>query len=742
MNHLVPARRFDVRWLLGLLLACLLAPAARPISRPISRVPDASSPQDAAALIAEIKQARDDADPEKLRALAALKTRDAMNGLVELYGMMASIYMRLEILRTLSTFDGVADAEQPALQKLMDVATSAKEPELRDAAVAELGRSPHLGKHFLQLIVDSAAEDAVRENAMRAHVAMAAESDQPWYQKQFEYGIPSKADKKKKPGKDEEPELAVHPLPRVRELALQQIAPKLDAKVLVATAKDMEKDPSDLRKDGLRRIALKELARRKVRDAATVAADVYKNVSEKSTNRIVAAEILFAEQGSKIAAQFIDDADKPTTQLDLALAMADMLATLSDAGVDGKIVKLIGKGKGQGQLFALRATKNVKDEKLDKAIAKLLASEDPPVARAAAETLGLRGAKAMVPEIEAAIAKSKDPLFLSAAVDAVGVILGADPAWKEKLAGFLASDKLEVRVAALEQLAKQKDVPKLLEALDAQDWSMRLAALKGLESVRTPEIVGTIVGRMQKEEGRMLVEFGQVLWRLTGQPFYTQALAWKGWWEKNGKGFQPITPEELAKREADEAARRLKQISRASFFGIRIKSHRVIFILDVSGSMNELTRGQYVGKLGEPRITVAKRELTKCIDALEQDSLFNIINFSTGVERWLSEGIADTKGSNREDAKSYVDKLGANGATNLHDALKLAFQDKDVDTIFVLSDGEPTAGEVVDPGAIRETVASWNEHRRITINTIAVGGTFDILRWLAEDTGGTHVEFP
>ena len=114
----------------------------------------ALTPQNAATLTAEIKAARDDVEPEKIRQLAALRTRDAMNGLLDAYGSMGSIYMRLEILRTLPTFDGVADAEQPALQKLMDIASTSPEPELRDGAVDALGQCKTLGKHFLQLIVD------------------------------------------------------------------------------------------------------------------------------------------------------------------------------------------------------------------------------------------------------------------------------------------------------------------------------------------------------------------------------------------------------------------------------------------------------------------------------------------------------------------------------------------------------------------------------------------------------------
>jgi hypothetical protein len=119
-----------------------------------------------------------------------------------------------------------------------------------------------------------------------------------------------------------------------------------------------------------------------------------------------------------------------------------------------------------------------------------------------------------------------------------------------------------------------------------------------------------------------------------------------------------------------------------------------------------------------------------------------MIIFSSGVDKWLANGIAETKGASREEAKAYVDKLGAGGGTNLYGAVQEAFNDKDVDTIFILSDGEPSVGDVIDPGAIRERVREWNEHRHIVINSIAVGGTFEVLRWLAEDSGGTHVEFP
>ncbi|HEU4420074.1 MAG TPA: hypothetical protein VFT55_14160, partial [Planctomycetota bacterium] len=77
---------------------------------------------------------------------------------------------------------------------------------------------------------------------------------------------------------------------------------------------------------------------------------------------------------------------------------------------------------------------------------------------------------------------------------------------------------------------------------------------------------------------------------------------------------------------------------------------------------------------------------------------------------------------------------------NLYDSVKMAFEDKDVDTIFIMSDGEPTNGEVIDPHNIREYVEFCNKHRKVKINCISIGGNLEILEWLAADAGGKYVQ--
>jgi len=229
---------------------------------------------------------------------------------------------------------------------------------------------------------------------------------------------------------------------------------------------------------------------------------------------------------------------------------------------------------------------------------------------------------------------------------------------------------------------------------------------------------------------------------MTGQPYGKSFGGWERWWDGEGKTTDLISKSDLRKRVKEEETRRLKKRSKASFFGIKIISKRVVFIIDVSGSMNEPMRTRYVDQsTGETRMSVAIRELKKAIDSLDRGALFNIIPFSSGVDLWLDEGVAGSDQKTRDEAKEFTDKLGAGGGTNIYGAVEAAFRDQEVDTIFVLSDGEPSVGDELDPQVIRDHIARWNEHRDIEIHCIAVGGALQLLEWIAEDSGGTYVKF-
>ena len=706
--------------------------------------------QDAATLKKDLVSLRDDADPELIVKLADLRSREAMEALVEVYDVMGSIYMKREVVRALAIFDGVTDAEQPALQKITDVATSARERELREAAVLALSECRSLGKHFLRAIIDSPAQDDIREMAMDGHIGLHERGDLAWYRELYEKTQTTadenaerekKSKGKKKRGKkdEEEPpkERKQYHLQSIREKAFATLAPTLEEDEVIDAA-------SEDRNPRIRRLAMEALQDRGSKHIEKVARKCFEYIEDDPANRAIAAEILAAIDGPRIADEFIELAGKFITPDYLRLRMAQILSEMGDEGVDKKVGRLVGKGKEYEKRFALVAARLVEGKSVASKIRKSLKDKDPAVQLAALESITARKDVDAEKDLRTLLKKSKDDQISTATVVALSTILGEDSEWREELVEFLDAEEATLRNAALKEVVRLEvdgHFDLALARLTHDDWSTRLTAVHALTDLRQAAAIGPIIDRMTEEHGRMLHEFAEALWVLTGQPFRTAQRAWKGWWEQNEAGFEVISDEELEKRVAEEEARRLKQISNVAFFGIRIISHRVIFIIDVSGSMAWDARAEYVGENPEPRIDIAKRELNKCIEALDPEALFNIITFSSDVTNWLDDGMSGSSEEGREAAMEYVSRLGAFGATNLYDSIEVAFQDPDVDTIFILSDGEPTSGAVTDPFLIREHVRKWNEHRGITMNCIAVGGSLQILEWLAEDSGGSYVKF-
>ena len=740
---------------------------------------------DVASLMAEIKAVKDEVDPAKVTELGNLRSRAALDGLIELYdSVFGSIYMQREVVKALGLLDGVADAEQPAFQKLTDIATGSKEPELRAMALDVLGQSRGMGKHFLKTIIESGADSDVREQAMQKLVRMSDASDKDFFQTLFNAVYLEKdKEKEKKSKKDAGPIQKMTSLKAIRELAFEQIAQdeKLfdNAKLAELAREKLASDPTVDReqKSGIRRLALLELERRGDKKLAELAQAIYEDKSERSPIRTEAARVLIegAKGAPDMLAKFIEDGREPGASSSdindfesLRLAMADLVAKHRDDKSTKKLIGMVGKGKPHEQRFVLRALAGVQDEKLAKALSKAVldAAKKTPskldsaeylternVTMSMIDALATMGEKGVLPDFEELIADSQqtksnaDQTVIAAVLDATSKLRGKEAAWLEALAKYAKSTKLEVRNAALMQLGAVGDA-KHLEVLTAAfedaDWSTRYAALVGLEGLRSKEAVGVIIKRLDKEEGLMLNRCVEALFRLTGKPFRMSAPAWNTWWDKEGAGFTPISTADLAKLQSDEEMRRLKQVDETSakFFGIRIVSRRVLFIIDVSGSMAwDLHSEQAPGDPKQTRMEIAKRELLACIDALEPKSLFNVQIFSSDVDRWLDGGIAAYSKSNKTEAKAFVEKLEPSGGTNIYGALKDAFTDPDVDTIFFLSDGEPSVGEVTDQASIRERVREWNEHRKIVIHSIAVGGSFNILEWLALDSGGTHKKF-
>ena len=685
---------------------------------------------DAGGLIRQLLRERDDADLELVEKIAKARTREAAEGLIEAYSKVTTLLFRREIVSALAWFANLPDSQQPALEQLAEIAASSQEAELRALALKGLGESPTLGKQLLRKLVESEqVPDIVREPAMRYHEKLATEDDVDWYR--FLWNLQQKQRKNSK-GEIQAPELNA-----IRELAFEGLLPYLSEAELVETLK-REIDPK------IRRMALGWMQSKSMPKAADMAGWLLERVDFPGVDRAEAARIYFEANRDKAVAKFVKLAKKrDVTQADLRRAMADLIAGYDDASTKKRVGKLIGRGKPHEKVFALRASANNDDPKVLAAVRKCLRDNAPEVRRAAAEILGQRRDRESTADLRRMLEQQDNPTDVRIALEALNLIEGPMSAWLRELAGYTAHADRDVRNAAIIVLGKARDkrqLEPLMKALQHDDWSTRYAAIGAVAAIRNAKAVPMLIERMSEETGRMRKHLADALWRLTAQPFDEDVKRWQAWWQQAKADFKVASEKELDQAAAERERRRLTQrtASPVKFFGIKVESHRVVFVLDVSGSMLESMYGREIDDRGAARIDVAKLELSQAIENLEPGALFNIFAFSNGIARWQKEGIGVNTGQSRQDALTWIERLGASGGTNLYDSIKMAFEDADVDTVFVLSDGEPTVGEVIDPHRIREDVAFWNEHRKIKINAIAIGGNLEVLEWIALDSGGTY----
>ncbi len=225
-------------------------------------------------------------------------------------------------------------------------------------------------------------------------------------------------------------------------------------------------------------------------------------------------------------------------------------------------------------------------------------------------------------------------------------------------------------------------------------------------------------------DGECRGDVAQHLTEVTGEAFWTNSEAWQTWWKGHKDRFE--FPPKPAKDPSAAAAR----AGTPSYYGMAIQARRMVFVIDISGSMKG------------PRITSAKRELTSAIDGLPAEASFNIVAFNHEVLVWQRNLMPATAAA-KQTAKQFVYLLRAGSDTAAYDALEAAFR-FDAEAVYFLSDGEPNAGKIAAPQAILAAVAEANFTRRISIYTIGIapgppGGPLDsFMKSLAEQNYGAY----
>lgn len=330
---------------------------------------------------------------------------------------------------------------------------------------------------------------------------------------------------------------------------------------------------------------------------------------------------------------------------------------------------------------------------------------------------------------------------------ALRTTLGGDPEPR------LRADAAE----AMAELRHPENFEILVAALKDPFWMVRAAVVTTLRAFATAEAVDALLDALPNETGRLQGDVVEALGHLTGQNFHDNAALWRDWWEKNRRGFRPPgrrTGDDIVEPGGGSAPPPAGAGGRLSFYGIETDSDHICFIIDASGSMNErVTTVVRTGVASEPdetKLDRARRELLSALDRIPVDGLFNIIAFSDEV-RPFDKSIVRMTDAARREARAFVQALTARGNTNIIDALERAFgaaapgatpsRTPLADTFYFLSDGQATAGRILEGRVIADEIARRNRDLRARIHAIGIGAGHDVelMRRLASDSGGRYV---
>lgn len=341
------------------------------------------------------------------------------------------------------------------------------------------------------------------------------------------------------------------------------------------------------------------------------------------------------------------------------------------------------------------------------------------------------------------LARAGDEQTVCDAIVTLGTLRDAHPDWISELAGFARSREPETRravTAALAELGTREALWLLHRMLGDEDWRVQVEAVRAVASLRQRESVPRLVPLVEAAHSRVQSEAQHALRLLTGVDQGTTRARWTAWFEGEGASFE-VPP--LAEALAAERARRERSAAGATttFYGLRVDSRHVSFVLDTSGSMSARAGGGPTTSHpeGSTRLEVAVHELGRALNNMLDGARFNLIAFAARAQAF-APSLVTLDGRSRQRALRYAAGLRASGGTNLHDAVLLALADPEVDTIFLLTDGQPTVGSLVDPEAIRAAVRELNRERQVRIHGVAVGIHSPLLEGLAEDTGGQYRE--
>lgn len=393
-------------------------------------------------------------------------------------------------------------------------------------------------------------------------------------------------------------------------------------------------------------------------------------------------------------------------------------------------------GKNLARAGIARVLGELKDAAARPGLEPLLTDSYWLVRANAAQALARIGDKASLPLLEQALADKQEKVWIAVA-DAVATF-----GERSKAATLLTAPMLAHRA-----------------------WQVRLTACRALIRYGTEEALDALIDRYELEGGRLQRELRAALKAVAKDDLGEKADTWRKWWaeqkQKHGGQLPPDVPGPRNPEDDRYAKPKPATKDEPRYYGRRIFSRAVGFVLDTSGSMKTIINvpPEAAKRLGEmpasgTRAQLAQFALIEGLRSLDPRARFTLVLFASEVRPW--KDVLVPAAGNIEAAVGAVESATFDGETNIYGALKAALGlhekptldatlDPIPDTVYFLTDGAPTRGEITSTPELLSWFEDLNRFAKVELHVIAMGNLgvdLDFLGALAKVGGGEFIHVP
>ncbi len=258
------------------------------------------------------------------------------------------------------------------------------------------------------------------------------------------------------------------------------------------------------------------------------------------------------------------------------------------------------------------------------------------------------------------------------------------------------------------------------------DWRPRIQAVDNLAKIPTKVSIDWLIEAVADERPVVSQRAVATLQKFTEQNWTLQK-QWQLWWSDSREDFEFSKGDEKFKVKKDNRY--------ATYNNIQVVSNHVAFLIDKSEQMDERLSS------GKRKDAATLEELDGTLSRLGDGFVYNVYTYAGDYKPFAKKPQKLTDKSKKA-ALNFVKRQSNQGRKDIFQVLEKVMEDPDIDTIYLLSSGEPEIGLYVHWNRVARYVSDINRFQKVVIHSVAYSDVKwyrDQLEKIAQATGGEFV---